>query len=690
MAGTPRKTRANEAFVFERTHYKALLVTNPNYFGTIEKSPLQPVLPMAGNTHYEEVGCVGFHPQQRMLEAVIYTYQSTGYGGGLCGPGSTEFVRFYLSFDNGATWEDQGLTSFPVWDVPAGAKRLEFAAQLPANPSSRFCFFGTRLIRMRAILSWNAPPPANQPNWTPPWGNHRDATIMVEPQRFIPIFELFEAIKVKPLPQIAQAIDLSQTVATQQQVMAPAALAELYKAADVPPHRFAFKQIHALVNGPAGFSADVLASTLPGLEMPKDLVDILFPKTDGNISYEELTCIGLDPNLPDTLVGVIKIKRNSGYSGGPCTSGSAEHVSWWADTDGNGTFETFLGTSSAQVYDIAGIPADGVHVAVRLPVDLSRYRKPCQEGAVVLPIRAILSWAVPVPGHAPDTVPTWGNREQTLIHMRPGASLPGGKIAILGGIPVSMISDTSGMTTPDAVFALNNGPVGGDCPFGAAVTVQGAPLPAGFTYKVEVQPEGSGSPADVVTELTLTRWDGTTYKHNADPVTKRFAYVPFEQNIASLLANWPSSGDARWTVKLSAFDPGGTKISDDTQLIQLDNTAPTAAIKITSGTGDCGKFASGVTITGTFVAHDAHLRSWGIGVKPPGLNDPGEAVTVPSSGSVDTNSTPGDDVWSLDTLGMVACGYVAEVTVRDRTIVASQSQGWHASASVGFCLEDKG
>jgi len=57
-----------------------------------------------------------------------------------------------------------------------------------------------------------------------------------------------------------------------------------------------------------------------------------------------------------------------------------------------------------------------------------------------------------------------------------------------------MISDVTGTTTPDAVFALNNSAVGADCPFGAAVTLQGAPLPAGFTYKVEVQPELGGVP----------------------------------------------------------------------------------------------------------------------------------------------------------------------------------------------------
>ena len=74
-----------------------------------------------------------------------------------------------------------------------------------------------------------------------------------------------------------------------------------------------------------------------------------------------------------------------------------------------------------------------------------------------------------------------------------------------------------------------------------------------------------------------------------------------------------------------------------------------------------------------------------IGIKPPGVNDPGEAITTPSSGTA--NTAIAGDAWSLDTTGMTSCGYIAEVVVSDRTIVARQSQGWHASWSVGFCLE---
>ena len=293
-----------------------------------------------------------------------------------------------------------------------------------------------------------------------------------------------------------------------------------------------------------------------------------------------------------------------------------------------------------------------------------------------------------VPGNQPNHVPTWGNREETLIHIAPSGVVhaPAGKIAILGGIPVSMISDASGMTTSNAVFALNNVAVGPDCPFGGLVSLQGAALPAGHSYKVEVIPEGGGVPIPQLGELTLTRQDGSTFKHNANPLTQRYAYVDFTSNVNGLLAIWPSGGDARWTVRLTSYDPAGNLIGVDSQLLQLDNTAPQAAISITTGSGNCGKFPSGTLVGGVFTARDEHLMGYSIGVKPPGLNDPGEAITTPSAGSVNT-ALPGGDTWQLDTSGMVACGYVVEVVVRDRTIVHSASQGWFNSASVGLCLE---
>lgn len=678
-----------EAHPRERAAFKVLLLTNPNYFGNLAESPFKPVLPISGNTYYEELACVGYQPQQERLEAVVYINQPSGYGTDVCGPGTPEYVRFYLSFDNGATWQDQGMTSFQAFNIPEGtegSKRLEYAVTLAADVHPRFCLFDL-LIRVRAILSWNNPPPANQPNWVPVWGNVREATIQLEPFRLLPWPDLFEIGKIKLPPYLAEVIDLDAPIKTKAKSLGAAELATLYREKGVPVHRFAFKEIASFISAQTTLSAEAFSALLPGITLDPGILDALFPKTDGDTSFEELKCIGLDPNTPDTLVGIIQLKKTSGYSGGPCTDGSREYVTFWADFDGDGSFETCLGTAQVQVYDLANVPPAGVYYAVRLPVDLIPYRQACEKGPKVVRVRAILSWNVPPPCANPNYVPTWGNREETLIHIAPSAQAPAGKIAILGGIPVVHIDNMSGLTTNTAVFATNNLPpdaLGRPCPFAGRVTVQGAPV-VGYTYVVEVSQDGLiWTP--VLTDLVVTDQFGTTSVHKANPITKRFDYLPFTQNVNSLLAQWDTAGDAKWYVRLSVYDGGGILQGTDTHLIQLDNTAPEASITITTGTGDCGKFAIGTVLAGTFVARDDYLGSYSLGVEP-AINPPGVGVPVPSSGLSNTAPAPGD-AWSLNTAGMQACGYVIRVVAVDRAIVNSQSVGHHVPASAGFCLEE--
>lgn len=689
------KPAALKAFAKERASFKALLLANPNYFGNLIESPFSPVLPIKGNTYYEELACLGYHPQQRQLEAVVYINQPAGYGTDVCGSGTPEFVRFYLSYDGGSTWADQGMTSFQAFNIPAaGATRLEYAASLAIKPKAKLCV-ANPLIRARAILSWNDPPPAGQPNWTPVWGNVRESDILIEPLRLIPWKDLFEVEKLTLPPWLSQVVDIDTPVVSSPKSLGGTELAAMYRGKNVPVHRFAFKEITSFMSAKSALTAADFSQLVPDIKINPDIVDLLFPKTDGDISYEELTCVGLDPNTPDTLVGVIKVKKSAGYSGGPCTDGSREYVTFWADFDGNGSFETCLGTADVRVYDLPAIPAGGVHYAVRLPVDLSKYRESCKKGAKVVRIRAILSWNSPVPCSEPNKVPVWGNREETLIHIAPSAQAPAGKIAILGGIPVSFIDDASGMTTAAAVFATNNLPpdaMGRPCAFGHRVTVQGSPLP-GHSYKVEVTPldamgNPAGAPAPLVGNLTLTRFDGTTHVLSADPVTHRFAYQPFTQNVNSLLAQWDSSGDEKWQVKLSTFDAGGSLVGTDTHVIQLDNTWPTVSIDITTGTGNCGKFAEGTLLQGNFVAMDKNLARYSITIEP-AINTAPVGVPTPSSGTTNTAAAPGD-AWSLDTTGMKPCGYIIRVVAVDLVIVNSQSVGHHSPASAGFCLEGKG
>jgi len=84
-------------FELERERFLPLLLSNPNYFGNLENSKLKAVQKIVANTSYEELKCIGFNPQLNRLEGVVWVQQPTGYSGGICSKGSTEYVNFYLS-----------------------------------------------------------------------------------------------------------------------------------------------------------------------------------------------------------------------------------------------------------------------------------------------------------------------------------------------------------------------------------------------------------------------------------------------------------------------------------------------------------------------------------------------------------------------------------------------------------------
>jgi hypothetical protein len=228
--------------------------------------------------------------------------------------------------------------------------------------------------------------------------------------------------------------------------------------------------------------------------------------------------------------------------------------------------------------------------------------------------------------------------------------------------------------------------LGRQCPFGGRVEVQGPEFP-GFKYRIQVRPTAGGIWKNVTTSLWLTRWDGTSYLSSPD-INGFFDYQQYINNIENLLGEWDTTGDDQWFIKLEIADAFGNPIFGaipDIHTLQLDNTAPVAAVHIDSG-GDCGKYAVGAVLKGHFVATDLNFGSFNLYTEPfpgPITRDNGNPSSVPTVGA------PGD-AWTLNTAGMKACGYVVRVDVYDRSIVNS-SWGAHngTPASTGFCLLDK-
>ena len=664
-----------------RSSFKALLLEKPDYF--------KKELPLSADTAYEKLTCLGYQPALERLEAVVNILQDAGYDGGLCSTGSQEYVRFYLSYDNGATWQDQGVTAFTVYDSSA-PKPLAYSIAQNIDPEETFCFFPI-LPLARAILSWNVAPPANSPNWLPVWGNVVEVSIQIAPSEFFELSSLLEKAEVK-LPESFESVNLQQFLkADTPAPLGASELTKLYGQSKVPPHRYLLTEIEKAVGHPLALSA--------ASKYPANLASAVskFLETSGDTTYEELDCVGLDENR-DALAGVIKLKLSSGYSGGLCTAGSTEYVAFWVDW-GDGAGWTYAGTATANVHDIAALPKAGLDYAVVLPVDVASHIQPCSDGPKTANVRAILSWQTPPPPSDPDYVPVWGNREDVTVLLRPGTpiSVENPALGIIGGIGVASIDTVlTGMTVPFALFALYGTPAdewdaSRQCPFGGMITIQGAPY-LGFRYRVSVQRLGTSTWIPLEDEIyTVDQFGVGTYQ--TPDASGFFPYLDPLQNLDNLLAYWPSAGDDQWNVRLEVANGADTVLwTSPSYLIQLDNTAPTPApalvpptiaIHIDSG-GDCKTFEIPFVIDGHFTAEDIHFGAYSMTTLPSSL--PGVKNPTPSFGITQTAAYPGD-TWTLDTTGMTPCGYVIQLDVWDRSIIDSEpgAHNWN-TAAVGFSL----
>ena len=369
-------------------------------------------------------------------------------------------------------------------------------------------------------------------------------------------------------------------------------------------------------------------------------------------------------------------------------------------------------------------------MAVFLPVDFGPYRLPCQKGARLIPIRAILSWNVVPPCSNPNYVPVWGNREETLVQVPAGQPVQHGVFSPflydISGASVCAIDQGSGLAI-------------GDRPFGGLLCITGE-IPAALAltapdtlkYRVTVRDLAGGLAQPLTNTFGVTVHEGSglgvatssvisqsvdasnryTYREYGTPVTGSWRRVSSPNR---LLAYWYTAAPMTglWEIVIEAFDTisgityiaGITHCADGTSRqavrVQLDEYSPAAGITITDYSTDggatwhsaiaCATFSKGVRIRGTYNVSDAHFGSLSIGVEPSSAAH-GASVS-PSSrvyGPPDFVPTGGESgTWTLDTTPMDPCGYVIRMDAYDRTIV-NCGTSWHDYATVGFCLKAPG
>jgi hypothetical protein len=673
----------------ERAHFKELLLSHHFQLAPAADGPPQ------GSTEYEQLVCIGYRPQLKRLDGVVQIKRPLGYQGGVCTAGSQEYVRFFASTDNGATWTDLGLTSFTVWDIP-GPKPLDFDVSIPVDLAA-MCCQEENLVRIRGVLSWEVPPLSA----TGPivFGNGLDVTVQVAPIALGTLQNLIEClhlpIDVTAAGEVANLDQIVEFGSAQQ--LSPEQLRDLYEDTEVPQSRYLLSQVAELLGDPVAVSAAAnqpdftLVPSLPDVDLGAILGIIGDPQ--GNETYEQLGCVGLN-TVTDELVATVDLKLPWGYGGGLCTGGSQEYVAFWADW-GNGLH--YVGTGSVNVHDLSSIPPGGLQYAVPLsfPQALTQ-RRPCQDGPLTITIRAVLSWGVPPSDTTPFAVPVWGGHLEAIVVIPPGEPITKGGPVLesIGSMPVALISDATGLATGTSLVPAIG--VANACPFGYGLEFTGHVINpatglfggAGIQYRILVSTNGGASSTPMTEPFQVTLSTSPfPVTQTPDSVTGWCDYRELSgvvDVVGNILGTWTSSGNGQLWISMEARQ-GGAQIGAGTpwQLVQLDNTAPEVSIEITSGAGSCGDFFPGDVLTGTYAASDnENLAGVSIGIEP-GMSGATVTQTVAPGQTLTTES----GTWKLATSAQSEpCGYVMVATAADNTIVDSGYKGLYAQAFAGFCL----
>ena len=687
---------------------------------------------ISGDTFWEELTCVGFNPALDQLVAVVSIKQTTGYQGGLCTVGSTEFVRFFVDWGGGLV--NVGLASFAAHDFPDVAPDpshpIQYLVHLQLDDAAhrRLCN-SPALPHVRGILAWNTVPPLN-PSYVPVFGNQKDADIQLLPETLI-LAKLLEADEVKLPSWLLEQVDVNASLTTTPPKPVPLqSLLAANRQQQVPDHRTLYPIAHPLVAGGQQSATVAAQPDLPALaamnvNLP-NVLSTLFPPgaaaPGGNTSYEELVCVGLNTET-DTFGAVIHIKRPSGYSGTLCQAGSTEYVAFWADWADNGSYATYLGTAPVQVHDIATIPAGGLYYAVLLPVSLAAHLQACGNPNSVR-LRAVLSWAVPPSTVDPNALNFWGNRLDVAVQVRPGQAADGlvGYLYYVGGVNLSSISTVTYLAYPSS-GVLNTA----DCatpamdrPFAGATSVGGRIsnfVPGTVYYQVQAAPHGTSAWSPVMTgPFTYILSDPTNppFFQKSVTYTSTDGWYLFQENPAALefeiyseLAVWNTLAVADGTYDLRLAYTADYPITASSVIhytnsvgVVVSNRAftvsPTANatidishdVDLVIDGGDCHSYAEGSKVTGHLRAVNPYFWLWTLDPEP-ATHTHGTQTAPPcrSYGSLaDQGATP-SEAWSLDTTHLDKCGYTVTLRAYDRAIVDSNGAVTHsASKAVGFAV----
>jgi hypothetical protein len=143
-------------------------------------------------------------------------------------------------------------------------------------------------------------------------------------------------------------------------------------------------------------------------------------KLAGNTQYEELTCVGFNPET-NMLEATIAVKLPFGYGGKLCGAGTFEYVRFFIDY-GSGWED--VGIVGVNVHDIptgkdcASQPDKPLIYAVTIKLDPKTH---CCDTPTLPKVHAILSWQWKPPAGPANVgwIPPWGNTLDCQIQIKP-------------------------------------------------------------------------------------------------------------------------------------------------------------------------------------------------------------------------------------------------------------------------------
>ena len=692
----------DKQLIVARQEFNSFLVMGEKGFSKLKLKTELEFFKTKGNTTYEELGCVGFNQAFSELTATVKIKRTTGYSGDLCSKGSNEYVRFYLDYQDGNGWQDMGYTSLNVHDIPTqkdcankNEKPIDYVVRLKIKPKRFFCT-KANLPKVRAVLSWNSIPAPNDPNrnfgpYT--WSDAQDEYIQISPLKFIlsdfPLYEIgpfLEKVILNPnisLKQIAKTEvgGLDQLKKAIKEVsptkMSFAELAKNYKKEKIEPHRFGYSLLQKAIQTKDVLLKESIANIFDDQKLSYIDTLVNLHKMKCNTNYEELLCVGADYNQ-EALVGTLKIKKTSGYSGDLCKKGSKEYVSFYIQKEKSCSW-IHAGTTFVEVHDIKEIPDKGLSYSVILPYDFTNLKKKCTKPQV-LKVRAVLSWNTPPQGM---NCSNWGNVIESYIQLKPrifSGNEP--KIVIVGGIATDEINAVSGLTIPGAKFVINDIQVYNNSPFGGVIAVQGNTASFAMQqYKVKVTNLDQGTSYYHNESFDLVGFDpilGIVTHSVSTPIAGVYTYPFYKDNIGSFMARFSPGTNDRLLITIEHISNG----TSDSQVIQMDNTKPKVTMSIDDG-GDCTHYTKGDTINGVFEVDVDYLESYAVTTN---VGTYSHVSGIAQVGIGDNGDPDGNGAFQIVTFTHKNCG-VIHLRAYTKTIWNSANKGIHDDAHITVCLK---